>query len=95
MGFLYLQNRDLELAEKNLLKSIELGSKDLGNMNLGHVYLAKKETKKALECYKKSINNFSNKEEFLKGFDDDYQYLEQYGLNKKTHEKIRKKIMAF
>ncbi len=93
LGFLYLKESDLKLSEKYLLKSVELGGLDFGNQNLGHIYLVKGEIEKALEHYKKGVINFSNKDEFFKGFDEDYKYLKQYGLNKETYESIRQQLL--
>jgi len=92
LGFFYIQKGNIELAEKYLLKSVELGSLDLGNMNLGHVYFAKGEKEKALKTYKLSIANFEDKDEFIEGFVDDYQVLKQYGITKEEYDEIENKL---
>jgi len=92
LGFFYLQRGNIELSEKYLVKSVELGSSDFGNMNLGHVYLAKGEKEKALDTYKLSIANFGDKDKFIEGFVDDYQYLKQYSITEDEYNEIKNKL---
>ena len=63
-------------------------------MNLDHVYLAKGEREKALDAYKLSISNFDDPNTFIKGFEDDYQYVAQYGITKEEYSEIRKVILS-
>ena len=92
LGFFYIQQGKLELAKKYLLKSVELGSLNFGNMNLGHVYFAEGDKQQAYETYKKSIENFEDKNKFFEGFDDDFQYLEQYGITKENFNEMKNKL---
>ncbi len=92
IGFTHLKIGNLDLAEEYLIKSIEFGGVDFGNMNLGHVYLAKQNKELALQTYIKSVNNFKNKEKFFEGFDDDFQYLVQYGITEQQYNEMKEKI---
>ena len=94
-GFFQFKTGKLDLAKEMLLKSIELGSLDYGNMNLGLVYLAEKEDKKALVALKKSIDNFDDIDVFLKGFDEDYQDLKQYKVSQNKYKEIKKKLLEY
>ena len=92
LGWLSLKSGNLQKAHEALFKSVELGSIDFGNMNLGHVYLCQNEISKALECYQISKTNFSSEEDFWEGMEDDFQYLEQYGVSKEVYQDILKQI---
>ena len=61
-------------------------------MNLGHVFLAKKEEKKALSYYLRSIEIYSNKDLFWKEMEEDFQYLTQYGINQDYYQSVLQKI---
>ena len=61
-------------------------------MNLGHIYLIDGNEDKALFLYKKAIELASSKKKFLVGFDEDFQYLMQYGLDKVTYLIVRDQL---
>jgi tetratricopeptide (TPR) repeat protein len=92
IGYLFLQTGKLERAEEMLQKSIALGKNDYGNMNLGHVYLSKKNETDALDCYHKSLAAFSDKEKFWEGMKEDYPYLEQYGISIDYYDEVLARI---
>ncbi len=92
-GFFYLKMGNLELSEKYLLKSVDLGNLDFGYQNLGHIYFAKKNKQQAFETYKESIKNFTDKNEFFEIFDDDFQYLEQYGVTEEEYTDMKNKLL--
>lgn len=94
LGFLSLQANDLEEAEARFKHGIQLGSANYGNMNLGHIRLIKQDQKEAITYYKKSLEAFDNQEEFWAGMEEDFQYLEQYGINKKSYQKVMDEIKA-
>ncbi len=93
-GFCYLQQGNLELAEKMTLKSVKLGSLDFGNMNLGHVYFAKGDTEKAFQTYKASLDHFKDITKFFEGYDEDYQYLEQYNITQEAYAEMKQRLKA-
>ena len=70
-----------------------MGSLDFGNMNLGHVFLIEKEYKKAFETYKSSIEHFEDKKRFFEGYDDDFQYLEKYGISEKKYAEMKNELL--
>ena len=92
LGFCLIKYGKIEEAKPVLLKAIELGDLDTSNMNLGHVYLCKKEEGKAIQCYQASLSQFENKDNFWAGMKDDYQYLVQYGITEAYYQTILEKI---
>lgn len=76
------------ISEQFLVKAIDLGETYLGNMNLGHVHLCKNEKEKALDCYKKSLDTYENKQPFWEGMADDFQYLTQYGITEDYYQSV-------
>lgn len=80
---------NLDLALKHYLYIIENFSIEKGGMNiylnLGHVYFAKNEIN-SHECYIKSHDLFADKLEFWDEMQDDFQYLEQYGITRKYYD---------
>jgi tetratricopeptide (TPR) repeat protein len=92
LGFCYIKIGNINEAETILLKAIELGNNDASNMNLGHIYLCKKEEEKAIECYQTSLRHYKNNDEFWKGMKDDYQYLAQYGITEAYYQSVLEKI---
>ena len=95
IGFLYLKTGNLKESESFLEKAIKLGQIAFGNMNLGHVHLAKGEEAKALACYQKSLAAFDNKDKFWEGMRDDYQYLQQYGIQKEDYEALLSQLEGY
>lgn len=95
LGFTLLKSGNLKLSEKHFLKSIKLGNNTYGNMNLGHIYLIKKNKQKAFETYCASITNFSDKDSFFKGYDNDYQHLIQYKITLEAYKEMREKLLKF
>jgi len=95
LGFLYIKINEIEKAEQTINKAIELGDDIHSRMNLAHLFLIKNEETKALENYKTSLKNFTNPEKFFKAFDDDFKYLEQYGITKEKYSEIRNQLQTF
>ncbi len=94
LGFLYLTIGNLNQAEEALKLSVLFGSNAFGNINLGHVYLAKDKEAEAIKYYQKSLQAFNNKEEFWQGMKDDFKYLKQYGISLEYYIVIQNKISA-
>jgi tetratricopeptide (TPR) repeat protein len=92
LGFVYIEQGYLEQAEKFTVMGIEHGSKGFGNMNLGHIYFAQKRVEDAFEKYTMSLSAFTDKDVFFAGYDDDYQYLKQYGISEKDYADMRKRL---
>jgi uncharacterized protein HemY len=88
IGFFYLQIGDLATAEPYLLQAIASDDCDSAYMNLGHIYLAQKDTTKAMAYYTQSLLTFEDKTMFWEGMDDDLQYLMQYGISTQAYEQI-------
>jgi tetratricopeptide (TPR) repeat protein len=87
---------DLKSAEKGFLKTLEQiqGDNDTRSvvfMNLGHIALIKKDKTQALDLYRQSIALWE-KEAFLKGFDDDFQYIKQYGVSERVYWQVKSEI---
>jgi Tfp pilus assembly protein PilF/GTPase SAR1 family protein len=95
LGFLYFQTQKLDLAKKYLQESIKLGSLDIGNMNLGNILFAEKQPEKAFEKYKLAIQNFKDVNVFFEGLDDDFQYLQQYGVTEDEFIEMKAKLKAY
>ena len=79
LGFALLSLRQIEEAEKILLKSSELGGY-YATKNLGHVYLFKGQREKALSYYRAGLEAFPSPDEFWERMQDDFQYLTQYDI---------------
>ena len=92
LGYLYFKQGKLDKAKKELEKSIKLGCKDIGNLNLGHVFWAGINKEKAIDYYKKSLEHFNDKEQFWKGFEEDMPYLKTFGITEADYENIKKKL---
>jgi tetratricopeptide (TPR) repeat protein len=87
---------DIQSAEKGFLKTIELIKDESETrytvlMNLGHIALTKKDKNRALDLYRQSIVLWE-KQAFLKGFDDDFQYIKQYGVTEEVYLKVKSEI---
>jgi len=95
LGFIYIKIGEIVKAEDALNKAVLQRDGNMGYMNLGHLFLIKKEEEKAIEYYKKCIKSFNDQVSFFKGFDDDYKYLVQYGINKEKYSEIRSQLLAF
>jgi len=91
LGWEYLIAGKKDIAEK-WLSSDKLVITPYTSMNLGHIYLINGDQEKALELYKKSLDMFKDNQTFFEGYDDDYQYLKQYGLNKELYLSVRSMI---
>ncbi|MGB0983540.1 MAG: tetratricopeptide repeat protein, partial [Saprospiraceae bacterium] len=94
LGFTLFKTGNFPKAENILKQGIELGSIDLNNMNLGHVYLTQDKETAALVCYVKAYNAFDNKEQYWEGMEDDFQYLEHHGVSKAYYRGILEKIKS-
>jgi len=92
LGFALIKMGQIDKAEKYLRIALDLGDKKFSYMNLGHIYLCKKEEKLAVDNYKLSLAAFEDTDEFWKGMNDDLQYLEQYGITKEYYQNILEKI---
>lgn len=95
LGFLYIIIGQLQNASELFVKAVALGNNDAAFMNLGHLSLINKDEVKALVNYKTSLKNYSSPASFFKDFDDDYQYLQQYGITKEHYAAIRKELEDF
>ncbi|MBS1509448.1 MAG: tetratricopeptide repeat protein [Bacteroidetes bacterium] len=95
IGFCYLSVKNLNDAEQNITKAIELGCKDFGNKSMGHYYLCKGDKLKAIENYRISINEFDSIQEFWKEFYNDYADLnlyKNYKISESDFKKLKKEI---
>ncbi|GAB5525165.1 MAG: hypothetical protein Roseis2KO_30370 [Roseivirga sp.] len=92
LGFLHFTIGKLKKSEELLTSSVALGSKDFGNMNLGHVYLGQSNLKEALRCYSKSFQAFPDKRRFWEGMHDDFKHLEQYGITQTQYDEVLSKL---
>ncbi len=68
-------------AEKYYQKLIVSSSNFQDYINLGHVYLSKKDRKQALVVYKKAIAKMNNEDQFFKIFNEDRSVLLERGVN--------------
>ncbi len=94
LGFLYLQQGQLESAEEMTLKAVKLGELDVGNMNLGHIYFVKGDIEKAFQAYKTSLHHFKDITKFFEGYDEDYQYLKQYNITQEAYANMKQRLKA-
>jgi tetratricopeptide (TPR) repeat protein len=95
LGYICFVNGDIQRSKEALNKAIACGEKDNAVMNLGHTLLIEYNEPKAIENYKAAIKNFSDTEEFFIGFDNDYKYLERYGISKDRYANIRNQLTDF
>jgi len=91
-GWSLIKTGDILKSETVLLQAIKLGSEEHVNINLGHVYLVKKQLGKAIKHYRLGSEHFSLKEDFLQTLKEDYESLKQYGIVKKEYFKLIEEI---
>ena len=92
MGFTSFKNMQLEEAKTYTEKGIELGNQIQAQVNLGHIHLAKQDEKAALGAYLVGLKNFSDPQYFWKGIEEDFPYLEKYGIERKYFDAVKLKI---
>jgi superkiller protein 3 len=92
-GFLYFKMGNLEKAKHFCLRSIESGNKNTAYMNMGHIYFVEGKIDDAYRSYKTSILNFADKRYFFVGYDDDFQYLKQYGISYNDYMKMKNRLL--
>ena len=95
LGFLFLTIGQVQESKEALLKAIEYGDTIEGNMNLGHIYLSEQKEAEAIDCYLIAIQNVGNVDDFWTGFDDDYQHLEQYGIDHAYYQSIKARLQEW
>ncbi|MEY4903964.1 MAG: hypothetical protein RLZZ292_1779 [Bacteroidota bacterium] len=64
----------------------------MGNMNLGHVYLAQQKEDKAMACYLQSLEAMEDTETFWQCMNDDFQYLEQYDITRAYYDAVLERV---
>ena len=89
MGFDLIIIGQLLEAKTYTLSAIEFGNLTNANMNLGHIYMCEQNESLAIDTYLIAIAHFEDKNEFWTGFDDDYQYLIQYGVDADYYQSIK------
>ena len=94
LGFSSLALGNLKKAKPALLKAIELGVKDYGYCNLGHIFFLEGNETAALDAYVESYKAYSLKEEniFWKMFEGDLEILKNQGISEDVFSKMRQKI---
>ena len=92
IGFIYLIIGSLEKSQEALERALSLGELSYASMNLGHIQLAQKDEAKALDYYYQSIKARDDQQSFWDGMQEDYQYLEQYGITEAYYQSILQKI---
>lgn len=95
IGYLYLMTGELEQALPYLERSLALGLTDFAHRNLGHYYLVKSDSKKAVQHYQQAWEAFADKEEFWQGLEQDFQYLKQYGLTLEDYEDLKGALLTW
>ncbi|MEP7141230.1 MAG: tetratricopeptide repeat protein [Ferruginibacter sp.] len=92
LGFALLRFGELEKAHEILIRAIDSGCGDTGYMNLGHIHLANNREPDALTCYRKSLQIYNDPALFWKGIQDDFKYIQQYGIKEEYFQIILNKI---
>jgi len=95
IGFAFIKLGEIAKAENYLLKSIDLGNKFRGNMNVGHVYFCQGNKEMAFEKYKMSFSNSKTKESFFVDYDDDFKYLEKNSITKKDYDFMKDRLIEY
>ncbi len=83
-----MQSQNLSKAKDIFETALKNGDKPNAFilMNLGHVYYCSQQKEQAMTTYIQSRDLFKDKEMFFSGMEDDWQYLEQYGVNKEDYD---------
>lgn len=84
MTWCYFMMEDLVLARKYCNKVINIHPINTDYLNLGHIFFAEKNTKKAVECYVKGLTMTDKQSDFWNLFEDDIKYLLKNGVQKET-----------
>jgi tetratricopeptide (TPR) repeat protein len=92
LGFCIIKSGRIDKAEDVLQKAVDFGDLEIGNMNLGHVYLCQGYKEKAIAYYKIGFSHFEDKEEFWTCMKDDLQYLTQYGITEAIYADVLTEI---
>ncbi|MFK7773888.1 MAG: tetratricopeptide repeat protein [Saprospiraceae bacterium] len=94
LGWTYLTKDDLLEAKNILTQALSISSKsehEYTTKNLGHYWLIKKETQKALEFYKKSKSSFKDKKIFFKKMNKNFEELNS--LEKRISQELIEEVI--
>jgi tetratricopeptide (TPR) repeat protein len=94
-GWAYFVGNHLSEAKGHFQKSLTLGfAKRHADMNLGHIFLIEKNEPKALEHYQHSFEKADDIPRHLKGFEEDFQYLERNGITAEDYWRVIRQAQA-
>ena len=86
LGWLYFILKDKDNAKQYFEREVQVNEDhDAALMNLGHIALIEGSREQAMDLYRQSIAKFPNKQNFFAGFEDDWQYMEAYGVDKEVY----------
>ena len=95
IGRNYFRTGDLEKT-KTFLYALEneffdqLGEYEL--MTLGHLYLCVNDKQNATAHYRNSYKRFEDKDEFLDEFEDDFKYIQVYGIEYTAYRQLKMEL---
>ena len=93
-GFALLKAGKIKQAEVTLQNAILQGSIDASKMNLGHIYLVRRDIEMAKRLYRESKEAFIDQVIFENGLKDDYKYLKQYGVVEQEYNLIIAEVLG-
>ncbi len=95
IGWNYLMIMNPRASKEWYRKAQFLESNQYVYMNLGHCEYILGKKNEAFENYKKSLDFWNCSEEFFKGFDDDWKFIESYKKSKKEYDATKKKLREY
>jgi tetratricopeptide (TPR) repeat protein len=95
LGKTYFRLGELEKAQKfltRLEKEFFEGLSEYDMLMLGHLYLCLDKYDKALRYYRESYARFEDKDEFLDDFEDEYKYIQKYGVPLNEYRQLKMEL---
>ena len=95
LGVLGIVTINFPFAKENFEKAIKLDDNVYNNIIFGHFYLIEGKKEKAIEFYKKSINDYRSDKKFFLEMEEDYEYLSPHGITEADYESVLDTLRQF
>ncbi len=89
LGWLYFIQGQFTTAEEYFFKSIEFPN---SLMNLGHIRLWQGRQEEAMQFYRQSLEKYEDKAKFFEGMQEDFQYLQPYGVSEAVYQEVMERL---
>lgn len=94
LGWLYFTLLQKDRAKTCFLQELEIHEEPHALMNLGHIILIEGKREEAVAYYKNSIETFPDNTGFFAGFQEDWHYMQQYGVDENAYWQVFQTLKA-